>query len=142
MKLLARLIFIFIALMFSAIAADKSIEEQEFVCDEGDYSEDLFISIAEIHERLVSLSWPDIPSIARRARMSATAVFKIKVSTSGEVCSIESMGGSPIFIPPLMLEIKKWKFLPNSPFEGVIAVRYTSKLTIRNTPGNKGFRLL
>jgi len=134
MKRLIILIFAFIALLFSAFAADESTENKESICDESVYySEDLYSSISQIHERLVSLSWPDIPPIARRARMSVNAVFQIKVSTSGEVCSIASIGGSPIFIPPLTDEIKKWKFRPNKPFWGVIVIRYVS---------SRGFRLL
>jgi len=130
-----RAMFAFIVLLFPTVATCESTEEQEFICDNPVYyDEDLYISIAQIHERLVSLSWPDIPGIAKLARVSANAVFQIKVSASGEVCSIESIGGNPIFIPSLKLEVKKWKFRPNRPFGGIIAIRYTSS--------GRGFRLL
>ena len=135
MNYLTRMAFVFMALTLPAVAiSDDSAEERELVCDKSVYySEELYISISDVHERIVSLSWPDIPPIARLARMSVNAVFQIKVSPSGEVCSIESIGGSPIFIPPLTTEIKKWKFRPNRPFCGIIAIRYVS---------SRGFRLL
>ena len=129
MKYLSNIVVVFIVLMFPAIAFSESTEESESVCEEGS-----FISMAQLHERLISRSWPDIPPVARLMRMRVNAVFQIKVSESGAVCSVEPIGGSPIMIPPLTDEIKNWKFRPGRPFMGVLAIRYES--------GGGGFRLL
>ena len=127
MKHILRFIFVLIALMFPTIVAGEPTEEQESICDKPDhYDEDLYISIAQIHERLVSLSWPYAPPIYWTARVNVYAVFQIKVSTSGEVCAVESIGGNTVIIPPLTSEIKKWKFRPNKPFWGAIVIRYVS----------------
>jgi hypothetical protein len=93
----------------------------------------VYVSIVEIHEHLISLSWPKPPSFAKFARIIGNAVFQIKVSTSGEVCAVESIGGQSIVLAMLAPEVKKWKFQPNKPFWGIIAIRYTT---------NEGFRLL
>jgi len=125
------LMSVFIALTFSAIAADESTEKQESACDDSVHYGDLsYISIAEIQERIVSLSWPKSPSLAE---IVGTAVFQIKVSTSGEVCSIESIGGQTIVLAMLKPEVKKWKFRPDRPFWGIVAIRYTT---------SRGFRFL
>jgi len=105
------------------ITAGEPTEEQESVCGT---SYGLHLSIAQVHERLVNLSWPDILPPLSQARMDAYALFQIKVSTSGEVCFIESKFGSPLIVHPLTPEIKKWKFQPNKPFLGVIVIRYVS----------------
>jgi len=131
MNYFMRLMLVFITLMFPAIAAGESVEELESICAEPVYyNEDLYISIAQIHERLVSLSWPKPPSFAS---IIGSAVFQIKVSASGEVCSIESIGGQSIVLALLKPEVKKWKFRPDGPFWGIIAIRYTS---------GRGFRFL
>jgi hypothetical protein len=131
MKSLVWLVVVFIALMFPAITTSETMEKQESICEESVYyGEHLYISIAQIHEQLISLSWPTPPSFAR---IVGNAVFQIKVSMSGEVCSIESIGGQSIVLALLAPEIKKWKFSPNKPFWGIVAIRYTS---------SEGFRLL
>lgn len=127
MKRLVKLAFVLIALMFPVIAFSESTEERDSTCEDSVYYfENLHISIPQIHERLVSLSWPDITPFLRLARMNAYALFQIKVSTTGEVCFIESKSGSPLIVHPLTPEIKKWKFQPNRPFWGVIVIRYVS----------------
>ena len=120
--------FVVVVLLFPVIATSESVEEEELVvCDDSIYyDEHLHISIAEIHERLVSLSWPDILPPLSQARINAYALFQIKVSASGEVCFIESKSGSPLIVHPLTPAIKKWKFRPNKPFWGVIVIRYVS----------------
>ena len=134
MKYFMTLILVFITLMFPAMAAGESAGKQDTICSESiSYNEDLYISIAEIHERLLSLSWPAPTSFAKFAKIMGNAVFQIKVSTSGEVCSVESIGGQSIVLAMLEPEIKKWKFRPNKPFWGLIAIRYTT---------NEGFRFL
>jgi len=127
-----RLIFVLIALMVPASAVGESTEEKEFTCD-ASYGEHLHISIADIHERLVSLSWPDILPPLSQASMDAYALFQIYVSTAGEICFIESKFGSPLIVHPLTPAIKKWQFRPNKPFWGVIVIRYKS---------GRGYRLL
>jgi len=127
MRCLTRLLLVFIVLTFPVIMADESKEELGSVCDESVHYSNLHISIAEVHERIVSLSWPEeLPPLYKHARYNTYAVFQIKVSTSGEVCFIESIGGNPFFLPLLSNEIKKWKFRPNRPFWGVIAIRSES----------------
>lgn len=120
----------FITLVFPVIAISESTVEQarqEAVCDEPVYyGEPFHLSITQIHERLIQMSWPDIPPPLRLASMNAYVLFQIKVSTSGEVCFIESKFGSPLIVHPLTPEIKKWKFSPNKPFWGVIVIRYKS----------------
>jgi hypothetical protein len=126
-------IYIFLALLFPVIAADESVKEREANCESVSYNENLYIPVAEIHERLKSLSWPELSSFAKFGRIVGNAVFQIKVSTSGEICSIEPIGGQSIVLAMLAPEIKKWKFHPDKPFWGIIAIRYTT---------NEGFRLL
>lgn len=123
------------ALMIPAMTASGTTAEQESVCDQSVYyDENLYISIAQIHEQLVSLSWPELSPIMRQARMEAQVVFQIKVSPSGIVCSVEFIGGNRLILEPLLTpEIKKWKFRPDRPFWGLIAIRYVS---------GRGFRLL
>ena len=134
MRCLTRLLLVFIVLTFPVITADESKEELGSVCDESVHYGNLQISIAEVYERIAYRTWPEVPPIYRFARITgAYAVFQIKVSTSGEVCFIESIGGNPVIVQPLMLEIKKWRFLPLKPFWGVIAVKYSS---------SEGFQLL
>ena len=126
------IILIFIAGMIPVILNSESSNVQGHICDEKVYySEDAYLSVAQMHERLVSLSWPDIPPVARNARISANAVFQIKVTATGEVCSVVPIGGSPIMIPPLELEIKNWKFQPGEKFWGLIAIRYVSSREFR-----------
>ena len=127
MRYFVGLLFVFIVLMFPAIAVDESKEELESACDEAVSYSNLHISIAEVHERIVSMSWPEeLPPLYRYARYNAYAVFQIKVSTSGNVCFIESIGGNPFFLSLLANEIEKWKFRQNRPFWGVIAIRSES----------------
>ena len=126
MKHRIRLTFVLIVLMFPTMAISESAEEQDSnFCDES-YSEHLHISIAQIHERLVSLLWPDISPPLSQARINAYALFQIKVSASGDVCFVESKFGSPLIVHPLTPAIKKWKFSPNKPFWGIIVIRYVS----------------
>jgi len=137
MKFLVRLALVFIALTVSAMAADQSTEEPKSVCDESVYyGNKLYISIAEVHERVVSLSWPDPPP---GARIEGNAVFQIKVALSGKVCSIESVGGHRLLLAVLTPEIKKWKFRPEMPFVGLVAVRYAGDPRF---PESKGYQFL
>ena len=136
MKCFFRLMFALIALMFPGIGNPEPAGEHEHICDESIYYDELHISIAEIHERVVNLQWPDPPP---GARMRAYVVFQIKVSKSGEVCIVEFIGGNLILRSLLTPEIKKWKFLPNMPFMGLVAIRYASDPMF---PESKGFQFL
>ena len=131
MKCLAKLAFALIALMLPVMAADEPAKES--ACNESIGPGEL-ISVAEIHKRLVSMSWPELSPFMRQARMSTPAVFQIKVSSSGSTCAVEFIGGNRLILAPLLTpEIKKWKFRPNEPFLGIIAIWYESSW---------GFRLL
>jgi hypothetical protein len=125
MKYLIRLTLVLGALMFPVMVISEPAEERDSTCD-ASFSEYMHLSIAQIHERLVNLSWPDILPPLSQASMNAYALFQIKVSTTGDVCFIESKFGSPLIVHPLTPEIKKWKFSPNKPFWGVIVIRYKS----------------
>ena len=122
-----------------AVNSESTGKEHELICDEAAYyGEDLHVSIAEIHDRLVSLSWPETPPTVRFAKMRVYAVFQIKVSLSGEVCSVEFIGGNVLIKEALISEIKKWKFRPNMQFLGLIAIRYVTG----EYASTEGFRLL
>ena len=136
MKYFVLLMFVLIVLMFPCIVNPESVVTRESICDGVIYYDELHISIAEIHERVVSLLWPDPPP---GARMRAYAVFQIKVSKSGEVCSVEFIGGNVILRSLLTPEIMKWKFLPDMPFMGLVAIRYASDPRF---PESKGFQFL
>ena len=129
-----KVILVFIILMFPAIATSEVREEQECICDKSvDYSEHSLLSIADVHERLVNMSWPESTPILWFAKIANYAVFQIKVTASGEVCAIEFIGGSALVKAALINEVKKWKFRPGKPFFGLIAIRYET---------SAGFRLL
>jgi len=136
MKYLIRLMFVLILLLLPIVANSESAEEQQLVCDTSLYYNNLYITTSEVYKRIVSRSWPEIPPIYRLARVTGIYnVFQIKVSTSGDVCFIETIGGSPVFVPVLMSEMKKWKFLPNAPFWGIIAIKFS-------TTGGENYQLL
>jgi len=84
----------------------------------------LHVSIAQVHERLLSLSWPKQPP---GARIEGYAVFQISVSVEGKVDCVSPIGGHPLLLSHLSPAIKVWSFRSRMPFLGLVAVRYTSK---------------
>jgi hypothetical protein len=127
MKRRVRLILAFITFMLPAMSISESTEEQSPVCDASRNYTNLYIPSPEIYKRMMYQSWPEIPPPYRLARTTGIYnVFQIKVSTSGDVCFIETVGGNPVFVPVLMSEIKKWKFRPDAPFWGIIAIKFAT----------------
>jgi len=120
-------------------APTTASSESEPVCDEPfDYNDFTLIPVAQIHERLVSLSWPNLTGFVRSANARGYTVLQIRVSTSGKVCHIEPVyNGNNAIIriisESLIPEIKKWEFHPNKPFWGIITIGYEHRI---------GFRLL
>jgi len=122
-----------------ATASLEGGNESDPVCDDPfDYNDAMLISVAQIHERLVSLSWPNLTPLVKSANARGYTVLQIRVSTSGKVCHIEPIftGNNAIIriiSESLIPEIKKWEFLPNKPFWGIINIGYEHRI---------GFRLL
>jgi len=101
------------------------------ISDCGDSSNrNLHISITQVHERLVNLSWPKEPA---GARIEGYAVFQISVSTQGNVSCVNPIGGHPLLLSHLSPAIHVWTFRSGMPFLGLVAVRYGS---------SEGFQLL
>jgi hypothetical protein len=90
---------------------------------ENSSNHNLHISIAQVHERLVSLSWPKPPP---GARIEGYAIFQVGVTTEGKVNCISPIGGHPLLLSHLASAIAGWKFRSQMPFLGIIVVRFSS----------------
>ena len=53
---------------------------------------------------------PVYPEVARRARITGTVKMTAVVTTEGDVKSVRTTGGNPLFVPAAEEAVKQWKF--------------------------------
>lgn len=53
---------------------------------------------------------PEYPEVARKARIYATVKITAVVTAVGDVKSVRTTGGNPVFVPAAEQAVKQWKF--------------------------------
>ena len=81
------------------------------------------LSVAGTAGQLAAKTWPAPPP---GARIEGYAVFEVIVSPDGTPCCIKAIAGHPLLLSVLVPTIEHWSFKSDTPFVGVIVVRYSS----------------
>ena len=75
--------------------------------------------------RILRQTPPVYPDLARRIHLEGTVKVLATVEASGDVRSVEAVGGSPLLIKAAEDAVTRWKFAPGAESREVVELHFT-----------------